>query len=277
MRHKKLGGALIGLAAFLLLSGGLLTLAGMAMGGKTSLYGFGIPRQAYVESADKSETNSAAFQKIAVDVPLGNVYLTSGDSYGVKLVWENENNKLYSEITDGKLRVWSENGTIIDARDYHASVYIYFPHDAQFEDVNVKTSLGELSLEGFTAKNLTAKSDLGEVTLSDVTAGRADLRLSLGDLNGDGVTVGGRTFVKNKMGNVSLSGSFRDMDVECDMGRVTIDTDRPKSDYSYDLKTSMGNITLDGDRQSSENAEGGSGTYKLKVDNSMGNVDIIFG
>lgn len=275
MKRRKLSNILLGLAAFLILSGGMLTLSGMAMGGRTSLYS-----NTNMETAPQVEhyTDTEAFQKIEVDVSLGEVYLEYADSYGVKLVWDDERMELYSEIEDGKLRVWSKNESIsmMGFGSYGAAAYIYFPYGTQFEDVNVKNALGDLEMDGFTAKKLTVESNMGAVDLNDVTAGSAELVLSMGDLNAYGVTVGGAATVTNSMGDVDLSGSFNDLDVDCDMGEITIHSDRPKSDYSYNVETSMGEIFLDGDTQNGDSAKGGSGSRKLNVSNSMGDVHITF-
>lgn len=278
MRHRRLGGALLGFALFLILSGGMLAVAGVALGGRTSLYYGNYNETMESETAVAAYTETSAFQKIEVDVALGDVYLQSADSYGVELTWDDERMKLNYEVVDGKLRVWNEDGNVsgLSPHDYEVTAIIYFPYDAQFEDVNVKNALGSLTLEDFVAKNLTVYSDLGDTNLSSVTAGTANLHLSLGSLEGYGLSVGGTATVENSLGDVYLTGDFRDLNVTCDMGAVTVGTEAEKSEYSYDLKTSMGNVTLDGEK-SRDSAKGGSGPYTLKVDNSMGDVDIMFG
>ena len=292
---NKLGKIALGLAFFLLLSGGLLAMTGWFMGGDTSmeytrnghtvvLSPFGIrsiyrgsetPNQARAGGVNVADAPS--FHTISIDVSLADVTLMQSDSYSVELDWSYDWNALEYSLEDGVLKVWDKNRTSPRAHgENRASVTICYPDGTKLGGVDVTAAMGEVDLYGLTAEQLTVKANMGSVTLDGGKLGSADLDLDMGELEASGLEVSGLTQATNRMGSLYLEGSLRDMDLNCDMGSITVYTDLAQSEYRYDLDVNMGSLSYGNLRSDGKAVSGGSGDYSVTARCSMGDMLIHF-
>lgn len=290
---RRLGKWAVGVAAFLVMAGGLLALAGWIMGAERSFeftrggmtyyvspFGiteFSIGSETPEVGATGGERNMAAFADVDVTVDLGAVRFVTAEDYGVALTEQGAAQRLRYEVEDQTLRVWTEESFNLSGNEMGVTATVYLPAGTNLDSVYVHTSLGDVDLGHFSAQDLTVENDMGKVVLTAVTAGTLDLSLNLGNLTALDMTVMDDCTVSSSMGDVALGGTFGDLNVDCSMGDVTVAAVRPKSDYSYSLCCDVGSIRLDGAKVGDGTLDGGGGDYTLDITNSMGDIDVTFG
>lgn len=297
---KRLSKFALGIAAFLMMAGGLLALSGWIMGGETTLtfsrggrtlylspFGIrGISSMEYaveyavvedkgVKSVDGSALGAVA--SINIDVGLADIVLEPGEDYGIWLEWENAASALYYQMSDGALEVWNEIERSYNGPN-EATVTVTYPAGANFEHVYLRTGLGSLTAEDLETGTLTVTADLGTVTLRKVKAAEADLDLSLGDLNGTDLEIAGITDVDSDLGDVNLSGTFHDMDLDCSMGKLVVKTALPQSEYEWSLDADMGAVRLNGAVTGKDGSvNGGRGPSSIQASCDLGDLELWFG
>lgn len=311
---KKLAKMLVGVAAPLLLVSVILMGAGWAMGAKTELtvnidgypvnVGFTGIRGAVDSGVATGPAHEAgdraldSFNKIDVDVSLGDVTFVVADDYGVELSWYGENYELHYMNENGKLKVWSTSVPSVGVnfgKNYGGTVTVYLPEDVRLKEVDVTTALGDISMTSFRADKMEVLADLGDVSLYDATVGEGSMTLSLGDLQISGVTARDLTLdlslgdltatrlttensldIESSMGLVDVNGSLSgNTEISSSMGDVDLSTDLPEEDYGWDLDVSMGDIYIDGVEQKHSVSRSG-GTHFLEIDSDMGDISLYF-
>lgn len=310
---KRFNKVLLSVAGSLLAIGLVLALVGWAMGGQTSMevdvggYQATVGMTGFHAGVNASRKNAttvtddklAAFDKLDVDVSLGDVNVVSSDHFGIDMYYYGKNYELHYENNGGTLKVWSTsipNIGINFGMNYDATVTVYLPKGTLLKDATVKTAMGDIDMQDFAADMLdvranmggvtvenadvtdgTLKLDMGDLSINGVTADNLDLTLSMGDLEAYNVTTEKELTVVNHMGKIAVDGTLRGKtDVNDSMGDISITTTLPESDYGYNLKTSMGSVEIDGnDHDDKANRSGG--THTITADNSMGDIEVYFG
>ena len=278
----------LGAGAFLVMSGGLLALTGFAMGAETHLdlpWGGGSATmvETAVETGTATQAPDAAaslspFSSVEVDVPVGDVSVAPSGDYGISLGGACAGLISY-ELDGDTLRVTGEELSSLEyfSSGDEVSVVICVPDGIPLDTIEIHTAMGQVELIDLTVGSLTAASDLGELYLDSVTAADARLTLSTGDLTGYNLTATGSLTVTNDMGDVYLDGDFQGQtDVTLAMGDLELNTYQPLDTYGLELNVALGDLYLDGSTQyGSVHRDGGPN--QLKVDSSMGDVNIYFG
>ncbi len=183
----------------------LLTVVCILAGSARYLYGFFSP-----DKAVKEKGKLDAFEKIELDLDLGNVQILRGEDFS----WSGKfPSKLMPklEVSGDRLVVWQKKATRVvgvTGSEQESALTIVIP-------------------EGTTIRSLDVNMDLGEFSSEDIAYGEADLDLDLG--------------------SVILKGcSFDELDADVDVGSIEIDScDMEKAE----LKTDLGSITVDGQDQ----------------------------
>lgn len=299
----------LGAGAFLVMSGGLLALTGWATGANTHAMGgvhFGssgtagvsVPERAPDPAADRGvreNTNLGPFSKVDVDIDLGEVIITPGETYGVSLDWSGDGYWLTYEMDGDTLKVRSNGGFRLEMPERTATAYVYVPQDAALEKVDAHTALGDIDLSGvtvreaelsddlgnisgydFTAGELTVKCSLGDIYLSDVSAGSAELTNHMGNIDAFELTTSRSLVVDADMGSVDLQGDFQgETDVKNSMGNVTLSLAQPESAYAYDLEVDMGELSINGEAFH-RNVSGSGSPHSLTAETNMGDLSLWF-
>ncbi len=161
---------------------------------------------------------------------------------------------------------------------------------------------GEWEIETPAVKNL-AMGDMGSLTIQvprDTVLAELDLTIGAGKLYAEGLvceegnfSVGAGTMTLENVSCLSESdwetgagalcvrgGQLRgEVSIECGMGSVEMDIDRPKS-YDYSVDCGMGSVTVDGSKYAGIAAErnftGRSADALFEIDCGMGSVEIRF-
>lgn len=217
----------------------------------------------YEKSSPGETAPTHAFGNVTVDLDIGDVTIAvgDGDDYLVDVNYWGSGYKVFWDSNNGELFLWSESQSLVGANNCGSSVTIYVPAGTQLDCVSADIDLGSLTLAGLTVETLYAN-------------------LNLGDLIGENLTVYGSLNADVDLGNVTLYGDLgQSVQIDADLGSVTLGLSRPASDYCWDLDAALGSITVDGRHRSdgiSSYVNGGDGDLVIYVRASLGSIDVSF-
>lgn len=154
-----------------------------------------------------------------------------------------------------------DNGINLDLQLSACEITLFVPADFYFEEV--KLSLGAGAVSGscpWEAGKLELELAAGEIELSNVEVEFLNVEVGAGVLNYEGSI-------------------FKEADVECGMGDVTIKLDDSQTDYNYDVEVAAGDVTIGsesfsgiaGERNINNNA-----TKNINIECAMGSVEVAF-
>jgi hypothetical protein len=180
-----------------------------------------------------------------------------------------------------------------------AVIEITVPSDARMGDIRIEADAGSVEIDGLDTASLSVNCSAGNLKIEKSAMDELHVDLRAGNLEIEDARAGGAevkldagSFVARdfdcgdlrgefKMGEADVEGSLRgDVDITTDMGSVTLQTDLPKSEYLVDLRVSLGSATVDGRDVSGAGVGasqgGGAMPYSIRVNASMGNVEVKF-
>lgn len=227
------------------------------------------------------------FSNIELEADALNFKIEEGDDYHVEYTCPS-NMIPTARVNGDTLKITSKASggvSFFNFKDYTEkdfSLTVFVPKGTtEFGDLDVKINAGNMILEGYTFKDITAELDAGNLELKDVTASDLDLKVDAGRVaieggKFDNVTIDadagdieiddtemkdvsvnadmGNIKLKNvvfengianaDLGKISVSGTFEKLEGESSMG--DIDVENKNGDAKYDLNVDMGKITVDG-------------------------------
>lgn len=289
----------VGIAAF--------AIGTIANGGKPiSFYwndGFKLSTQNTI--VQKEKTKIEDFKDVLIDVSAANVffYENTDDTYAFEYrISAEREDAIQCEVQNDKFILKEKNSPIrlFSGLDWNSwgkkdeyYVKVYYPKGAEFGDIYLDTSAGDVSLEqDLTCAKLTLDMSAGKAKLKNIK-GALDIDMSAGDLNCDDCEFGFCTIDMSagsvKMNNCSADGgkvdmsaggftanSFtltKSMSLDMSAGSVTIDfVDGQKIGYDFDL--SAGTAKINGEKRGDEFQQIEGYDVILKVDASAGSVDV---
>lgn len=230
---------------------------------------------------------------IEINTRIADIEIVQADDYYIEinyLYWESEPEYL---LEGGKL-TFDDDKSIPNSYSInfnpHNIVRLYLPKDALLDRVSLHNANGDVSISGFTAKNLKAHLSYGDLTMTDCAAAEATIKLSSGNSTITGIHVGELDY-NNSYGDLKLTDvnigesrlpaefSFDRIDISMSSGDAKIDELYVKhlvinNSYGdidcreitadrFNAKLSSGNLTVDK-----------SDIRKLDLSNSYGDISL---
>ncbi|MFV0274936.1 MAG: DUF4097 family beta strand repeat-containing protein [Bacilli bacterium] len=192
------------------------------------------------------------FEKIDIDINMGNIEIVFGKEYAIEYYLYSKNNTY--TINDGKLTL-SEKSSFGFRFDFfnleNAKVIIYVPKGKEIIDVNLHNNMGNVIIENQIIDTFVASTNMGNIKMKDVQINSIKARAN--------------------MGNVNISGYIKDTFVRSDMGNIEVTTYYNKNSYNYNINVDM--------RKTKINDTGGKyldKVYKMDLYSDMGNCTLTF-
>lgn len=247
-----------------------------------------------------------AFQNIDADLGFYDVDLIPSDKYRIECTYDSDYGKPSYKVENDTLIITEEKHNRIsinvlgfdlsDMNDRNVGVKIYYPENAKLGKVKINCDASDLSFENLTVEEATFDIDFGELELQNIVAKNINVDMNSGDCKitnsvadqsdinldfGELVTKNFKTKsmdVKASSGDLELQGTFLgNTDIQCDFGEVTVNTDVPKDQYSYELDVDMGSVYIGGKNASAATSVlGATSSNMLKIQASMGDIRVNF-
>ena len=143
-------------------------------------------------------------------------------------------------------------------------------------DVKMDSDLGDIDVDGLKNNGTYLHSSLGDITASNST-GEIDAETSLGDISMKNVT--GKLKLFTSMGDISGEKITiaDDCQLNSSLGGIDVQVNNPISECELDLRTNLGKVKVkraDLKTKSAKKLKTGSGTFKLKMNTSLGNIIV---
>ena len=253
----------IAFAIFLTVSiiGGILSAVG--------LFGGLVSADAVLEDV-KTYSVSTQIRNLDIEINAADLFIKEGKAFSV----ESNLKHLKVEEKDGRLTIQETKkftGT------YNGAVLtVYVPAGIVFDNVNLTTGAGRLTVGTLSSGTLDFELGAGEVSVASLVATKsADIEGGAGR-----ITISGGTLkdldLKMGVGQLNLTSALTgDCRLDLGVGESNITLTGSKEDYKLDLEKGLGSISVDGVNVS-DYGSSGNGTNKVEINGGIGSINVHF-
>ena len=206
-------------------------------------------------------------EEISIDVGLVDMHIVSGDRFNVHYKGQK---RLLPNITQDGNAIKIAQGKTVEVG------FNFFKSPKGKMSVRPSSDLTITVPEGVTLKNIEFDCGLGGTDISNVSFEEMNIDCALGDIQLNDVKVGTLKVVAD-LGDVELKNvEAEDIDAELSLGDFKAELIKNVNEYNYDIEVALGECKVDKKSVSNTYKTGGQ-NMSIKVDCSMGNVDIANG
>ena len=212
-------------------------------------------------------------KSIEASISVANIVFVRGDKFMVEYHC--------SEILQPEIKVQGDTLYITqkDTSIWHmgnlkGDITVTVPGNCKLENLTVQADVGDVTVDGYTAKVAEFFLDVGELEVENSQFEEATVSADVGEITlSDSVM--NRLDVECDTGNAMVADvRFEDLTISADVGDVEVRTVDGLDGYRMDLSGDIGDIKVDGRRCGKEYyvSEGTSGS--ITISNSVGDIDI---
>ena len=253
----------IAFAIFLTVSiiGGILSAVG--------LFGGLFSSDAVLEEV-KTYSVAADIHNLDIEINAADLYIKEGDAFSVesnlKHLKVEENGGLLT-IQETKKFTGTYNGAVLT---------VYVPAGTVFDNVNLTTGAGRLTIGNLSSGTLDFELGAGDVSIDSLVATKsADIEGGAGRIT---ITNGALKDLDLDMGvgQLNLTSALTgESDFDLGVGESNITVIGNKDDYKLDIEKGIGNITVDGEGVSNIKGQG-NGNNSIEVNGGIGAINLKF-
>lgn len=215
-------------------------------------------------------TVSSDISSLNMKINAADLTIKQGDHFSV------ESNLKYLTVED-------ENGilTVKETKKFGSTytgavLTLYIPAGTVFENVNITTGAGRLTVDYLSANSMKFELGAGEVTMdtliaasdADIDGGAGKITISGGALHNLDLDMG--------VGQLNLTSALTGKsDFDLGIGESNITIIGNKDDYKLDIEKGIGNITVDGKGVSNIKNQG-NGNNSVEVSGGIGAINLNF-
>ena len=218
----------------------------------------------------KTYTVSTEIHNLDILINAADLYIKEADAFSV------ESNLKYLKVEEkGDTLIIKEtkkfSGTYTDA-----VLTIYVPAGVVFDNTDLTTGAGRLTVES-------------------LSSGTLDFTLGAGDVSIDSLIATKSADIEGGAGRITIAGgALKDLDLEMGVGQLNLTSTLTgacqldlgvgesnitlvgsKEDYKLDLEKGLGNITVDG-KNVSDYGSSGSGANEVEINGGIGSINVRF-
>ncbi len=216
------------------------------------------------------ESGIDSFTSIDVELVTGRLEIVNGEAYSVE--YHTKDTGFSCEVQYGTLKIKSSQSY---KRSYSADnsgdyVVITVPAGV-LQEVDVDLTYGDAYISGIACDKLDVECEGGNITVKDAAAAQVELDASMASVEFLG-TCTEKLSVEVSKGAALVEGYLAcDMEIEASMGDISVVSYYCSDAYQWEVDTRFGSYEI--------NDQGGaalSGSYKIELKSSMGNVTLSF-
>ena len=213
-------------------------------------------------------------RNLEIEVNAADLCIKEGDAFSV----ESNLKKLKVEEKNGHLTVKdTAKNSIWGSGSYKDPVLtIYVPKGTVFENIDLTTGAGRLTVDTLSAESIELELGAGEVTIENLIATRsADIDGGAGQ-----VTVKGGALncldIDMGVGELDLTSALSgDCKLDMGVGEANITLIGSKDDYRLDIEKGIGSISVDG-KDVSDYGSSGNGANRVEIHGGIGAINVRF-
>lgn len=229
-------------------------------------------------------------ESLDISIDFGYVTIIRGDEFRVEADHLLDRIDFTAEAENGVLTINHEVDDKINFFDFNIpSVYVFgdyfepeitimIPEDFVADDIYLELNAGRMEVDDLRSKTGSFNVSAGEIVINHlVLSGESAYRVGTGHMKLEQIDAKDIT-VDCGIGYIDIEGRLTgDNYISCDIGRVRLELEGDKEDYSYEADIKLGNAVINGDsynnaryNQKSEGEEAGSFT----MDCGIGNITL---
>ena len=253
----------IALAVFLAVSiiGGVL--------GAVGLFG-GLFAGDAVSEDMKTYCVTSEIRNLDIQINAADLYIKEGDTFSV------QSNLKYLRV-EGKGDILTIKETKKLGGTYNGAVLtVYVPAGTVFDNTNLATGAGRLTIENLSSGTLDFELGAGDVSIASLVATKsADIEGGAGR-----ITISGGTLkdldLEMGVGQLNLTSALTgECRLDLGVGESNITLIGNKDDYRLDLEKGLGNISVDG-KNVADYGSSGNGANKVEINGGIGSIHVDF-
>ena len=212
---------------------------------------------------------AAEIHNLDIEINAADLYIKEGEAFSV------ESNLKHLKVEEkGGLLTIQETKKFTGT--YNGAVLtVYVPAGTVFDNVNLTTGAGRLTIGNLSAGTLDFELGAGDVTITSLVATEsADIEGGAGR-----VTVSGGTLkdldLEMGVGQLNLTaGLTGDCQLDLGVGESNITLIGSKENYKLDMEKGLGNICVDGKNVSGYSS--GNGANEVEINGGVGSINVQF-
>lgn len=226
-----------------------------------------------------------------IHMEVGELIITQGDEFRIEAQNLYRKDDLESYVSDGVWVIKHKYNEGIHLFGYNLplsinifnykspKIIITIPRDFQAEDIKVSMNAGSLKAQYLHSNTAYFYMDAGSMDIDGLTVEEeSSYIVNAGQIKLERVDIR-NIIVECDAGSVSLEGIVTgDNDIQCNMGKISLDLDDNVDLYSFDIDSDIGNVIINNksykNYKKSIKNEGYKGSFRLTVD--FGNINMKF-
>lgn len=179
---------------------------------------------------------------VEADLDCGDLWIQEGDAFSLSLDWNLSNYSMSYQVEGGTLKVMDESWGRGGANDFNISckMLLTIPAGTALESLELSTNLGDIEVNAaITAEKVDLSTALGDITCRDLNA--------------------------------------KELEVESELGDVTLTIPPQCEDLSYSLSTDLGEVFVNGQQQkNTTELRPSDEKYVVEAKTSLGNISLEY-
>lgn len=218
----------------------------------------------------KTYSVTSEINNLNIKINAADLYIKSGDEFSVE-----------SNLEHLKVEEKGNTLTVKETKKFNgnyngAHLTLYVPAGTVFDNVNLSTGAGRLTVDILSATILDFELGAGEVTIESLVAAKsADIEGGAGQ-----ITIFDGT-IKNLdlemgVGQLNLTSALNgNCKLDLGVGESNITLIGNKENYKLDIEKGLGSISVDG-KKASDFSISGNGTNKVEIHGGIGKINVEF-
>ena len=242
------------------------------IGGILGVFGLlgGLFTKEAVSEDMKTYSVSADIRKLNIRINAADLYIKEGAAFSV------ESNLQHLTVTEKGNTLTVEETKKIQGNYQGATLTIYVPAGTVFDDVNLTTGAGRLTLESLSTNTLDFELGAGDVSITSLTA------LKSADIEGGAgrITISGGALhaldLEMGVGQLNLTSALTgECQLDLGVGESNITLLGSQDDYELDIEKGIGSIFVDG-KDVADYGSSGNGTNEVDINGGIGAIHVKF-
>lgn len=160
-------------------------------------------------------------------------------------------------------------------RNERCDMTLTVPEEAVMKNMEIKVSMGNISVKGITASDCDALNSMGSCTFKKCSFDESTLSTSMGEIIVKDTELG-EAEVDNDMGSIQIEGcTFQNLSADNTMGDTSINVNQNLDNFEIEMETGMGEVRVNGQNEGTKYRQSGD-AGKLEVNASMGNIRLHY-
>lgn len=225
----------------------------------------------------RASSDLDAFDAIYVDADMIDLSIETGKKFylhgeytdTLKLEYEVKDHALHIKQKMPKRAWWG------GMRNERCDMTLTVPEEAEMKNMEIKVSMGSISVEGITASDCDALTNMGSFTFKKCSFDESTLNTSMGEITVKDTELG-ESEVDNDMGSIQIEGcTFQNLSADNAMGDTSINVNQNLDNFGIELETEMGAVRVNDQNEGTKYRQSGD-AGKLEASASMGNIRLRY-